>query len=228
MDSCKVPEHIAIIMDGNGRWAKEKGLPRTAGHKEGVEALKRTVTACKELGVKFLSVYAFSTENWKRPEKEVKFLQSLLKKMLSKEVDKLAKQGVRLRFIGELSVFSEDLRKNIKEAEDKTITNKDYQLNIMLNYGARDEILKAVNTAIKNGKEVNEEDFSKLLFTADSPEPDLIIRTSGEMRLSNFLLWQSAYSELWFTKVYWPDFNKDILEIAIKDYSLRKRRFGGI
>jgi undecaprenyl diphosphate synthase len=224
----EVPEHIAIIMDGNGRWAKERGLPRTAGHKEGGEALKRTIRACRELGVRYLSVYAFSTENWKRPEEEVSFLQSLLHQALLSEVKKLAKQGIRLRFLGDLTAFSEDLRKKIQEAEDLTAVNTEYQLNIMLNYGSRDEIICAVNKAITSGKEVNEADFSNLLYTTGIPDPELIIRTSGEKRLSNFLLWQSAYSELWFTDTYWPDFNKEVLQQAIAEYALRCRRFGGL
>ncbi|MEI7941971.1 MAG: polyprenyl diphosphate synthase [Candidatus Riflemargulisbacteria bacterium] len=226
--SSEVPEHIAIIMDGNGRWAKERGLPRTAGHKEGGEALKRTIRACRELGVKYLSVYAFSTENWKRPEEEVSFLQSLLQQALLKEVKKLAKQGIKLRFLGDLSAFSADLRNKIKEAEDFTAVNTEYQLNIMLNYGSRDEMINAVNKAIAAGKEISEVDFSDLLYTTGIPDPELIIRTSGEKRLSNFLLWQSAYSELWFTDTYWPDFNKDVLQEAISEYSSRNRRFGGL
>ncbi|MDD4527069.1 MAG: isoprenyl transferase [Candidatus Margulisbacteria bacterium] len=223
-----VPQHIAIIMDGNGRWAKERGLPRTAGHKEGAEALKRTITACSELGVKYLSVYAFSTENWKRPKEEVNFLQTLLQQVLSKEVNKLSKRGVKLRFLGDMSAFNEKLRHKIKEAEEKTSSNTQHQLNIMLNYGSRDEIVKAVNFAIKEGKELTVEGFNGLLYTEGIPDPELIIRTSGEQRLSNFLLWQAAYSELWFTDAYWPDFNKELLQQAIHDYSLRGRRFGGV
>lgn len=226
--SSEVPEHIAIIMDGNGRWAKERGLPRTAGHKEGGEALKRTIRACRELGVKYLSVYAFSTENWKRPEEEVSFLQTLLQQALLNEVKKLAKEGIKLRFLGDLSAFSQDLRNKIKEAEELTAGNTEYQLNIMLNYGSRDEMIYAVNVAIKSGQEVTEDIFSSLLYTAGIPDPELIIRTSGEKRLSNFLLWQSAYSELWFTDTYWPDFNKDVLQQAISEYSSRSRRFGGL
>ncbi len=226
--SSSVPEHIAIIMDGNGRWAKERGLPRTAGHKEGGEALKRTINACKDLGVKYLSVYAFSTENWKRPEEEVSFLQGLLLQALHNEVKKLAKVGVRLRFLGDLSAFNSELRENMRKAEEATADNSNHQLNIMLNYGSQDEIVRAINQAIKEGKEVTRESFSQLLYTSGIPDPELIIRTSGEQRLSNFMLWQAAYSELWFTDAYWPDFNKELLQQAIDDYNSRARRFGGL
>ena len=228
MNQQTIPEHIAIIMDGNGRWAKQRGIPRTAGHKEGGKALKKIIRACKELGVKQLSVYAFSTENWKRPEEEVSFLKGLLKNALLKEVKKLSKEGVRIRFLGQLDAFEPELVTQIRETEEYTKDNSEHQLNIMLNYGSRAEIVQAVNKAVANGEEITEEIFSELLYTKDIPDPELIIRTSGEQRLSNFLLWQAAYSEFYFTDTYWPDFDKKELEKAIADYSSRKRRFGGL
>jgi undecaprenyl diphosphate synthase len=228
MDYSNIPTHIGIIMDGNGRWAKQRGLPRNAGHKEGAEALKRTVRACKEFGIKYLTVYAFSTENWKRPTTEVKFLKGLLKTLLIKEAKKMIKEGIKIKFLGDLDAFDEQLKAKMLEAEKLSEKNCQYQLNIMLNYGARNEIIKAVNAAIEKQEPITEESFSHLLYTKDIPDPDLIIRTSGEQRISNFLLWQIAYSEFWFTDKFWPNFDKDLLQEALADFASRKRRYGAL
>ncbi|MDD5457103.1 MAG: isoprenyl transferase [Candidatus Margulisbacteria bacterium] len=229
MDAQTIPSHVAIIMDGNGRWAKKRGLPRTLGHKEGLKALKRTVKNAYSLGIRYLSVYVFSTENWKRPKDEVSFLLGILDSLLVKEVKELHKNEVRVRFVGDLNALPESTQKKIKWAHEHTDKNKKLQLNLLVNYGGRQEIIHAVKFLAKNPqKAITEENLRACMFDPQTPDPELIIRTGGEKRLSNFLLWQSAYSEFWFTKEFWPDFNKEHLQKALDDYSKRDRRFGGI
>ncbi len=225
-----LPAHIAVIMDGNGRWAKRRGLPRSAGHQRGGEALGRTIQEACSLGIKYLSVYAFSTENWKRPQEEINALQELLKKVLTEQVEDLKKRKIRVRFLGDLSKFSQELQELINKAEKATgFADARLNLNIMLNYGGRPEIVAAVNKIINdNIKQVDEAKFSQYLYTANLPDPDLLVRTSGELRVSNFLLWQIAYSEIWITKKLWPDFNGRLLRQAVKAYQKRDRRKGGI
>lgn len=235
IDKNKLPIHIGIIMDGNGRWAQKRGMMRFYGHKAGVNAVREVVKASRELGVKYLTLYAFSTENWKRPKEEVNFLMDLLVEYLSKEVDELNKNNVLINFIGDISVLPQKCKIEIDRAQNVTKNNSGLVLNIALNYGGRDEIIKAVKkicTKILNNElsieEITEQTISENLYTKNQPDPDLIIRTSGEKRLSNFLLWQSAYSELWFTEVLWPDFSKEHLIEAILYYQTRQRRFGGV
>ncbi len=230
-----IPNHIAIIMDGNGRWAKKRNLPRTAGHKAGVEALRDIISTSSELGIKHLTLYAFSTENWKRPQKEINALMELLVFFLNKEVMELHKNNVKINVIGNIYKLPKNAILKIKEAIKLTSKNTGLTVNIALNYGGRPEIIKAVKTICKdiiNGNievdNIDEKLFSDYLDTKDIPDPDLVIRTSGELRLSNFLLWQVAYSEFWFTDIHWPDFNSDYLLKAIKDYQNRIRRFGGL
>ena len=226
----KGPQHIAIIMDGNGRWAEKHFLPRLAGHQAGTENLREIIKACVEFGVKYLTVYAFSTENWKRSPDEVSGLLKILAESLEKELGELHKQGVQLRHIGRLERLNAELSKKIREAMELTKNNQRLVLNIAWNYGGRDEIVYAVEQVVKEGiksNEVNEETISRHLFTANLPDPDLVIRTSGEMRTSNFLPWQTAYSEWYFTPILWPDFKKPELEKAIEAYNQRERRFGG-
>lgn len=221
-------EHVAIIMDGNGRWAKSRGLPRVMGHHAGVKAVERTARAAKELGVPCLSLYAFSTENWKRPRGEVLGLMGLFRYYLRSKLDELCKEQVRLRFAGAVSELPEDITAILAEAEEKTRNFQESQLVVCVNYGGRREILDAVNKMIAAGETgpVTDEAFRKYLYLPDLPDPDLIIRTSGELRLSNFWLWQSAYSEYYFTDKYWPDFDKQDLLDAIEDYYERERRYG--
>ena len=226
----KGPQHIAIIMDGNGRWAEKHFLPRLAGHQAGTENLREIIKACVEFGVKYLTVYAFSTENWKRSPDEVSGLLKILAESLEKELGELHKQGVQLRHIGRLERLNAELSKKIRAAMELTKNNQRLVLNIAWNYGGRDEIVYAVEQVVKEGiksNEVNEETISRHLFTANLPDPDLVIRTSGEMRTSNFLPWQTAYSEWYFTPILWPDFKKPELEKAIEAYNQRERRFGG-
>jgi undecaprenyl diphosphate synthase len=224
-----IPAHVAIIMDGNGRWAKKRALPRIFGHKQGVKTIKKIVKAASSLGIKVLTLYAFSTENWKRPKSEIKALMVLLKYFLSKEVDELNKEGVKLRALGDLSKFSEDIKIEIKKACDLTCNNTGLNLNIALNYGARQEILQAFEKMLKQGiKKPTEAILSSFLYTAGQPDPDLLIRTSGEFRISNFLLWQIAYSEIYIVDKLWPDFSKKDLESAIINFQRRQRRFGGV
>ncbi len=227
-----IPRHVAIIMDGNGRWAKEKKRPRSFGHKEGVKRVRDIVARCKEIGVSTLTLYAFSTENWKRPEVEVGLLMSLLLRYVKSEVEELNLQGVCLRLIGDLSPLSEQLKLAAQDAYERTRKNTDLTLNIAVNYGSRAEILhatKRIAHMIGAGEitedDITEELMNSLLYT---DAPDLLIRTSGEKRLSNFLLWQCAYSELYFTDTNWPDFDGAQLDSAIEEYSQRTRRFGGI
>ncbi|MCY6483941.1 isoprenyl transferase [Clostridium aestuarii] len=234
-DIKNIPQHIAIIMDGNGRWAKRKGLPRTLGHKSGVEALRGIVKECSKLKVKYLTVYAFSTENWKRPAQEVNVLMKLLVEYLKREIEELNSEGVVVKHIGDISKLPEICQQELIKAYEKTKPNKGLVLNLALNYGGRDEIiyaLKKIGKEIQNGSltcnSINEKLISDNLYTAKIPDPDIIIRTGGEQRLSNFLLWQCAYSEFWYTNVKWPDFKKEHLHQAIYSYQNRDRRYGGI
>jgi undecaprenyl diphosphate synthase len=214
-------------MDGNGRWAKQKGLPRTAGHSEGAKALRAVIKACQEFGVPQLTVYAFSTENWGRPEEEVGFLMGLFSRTIDKEVADLIKNEISIKFLGRLSKFSPSLQKKMKEAMEKTKHLKRGRLNVMVNYGSRAEIVDAVNEIIREKQGVvTEEGFSKHLYTKDLPDPDLLIRTASEFRVSNFMLWQIAYSEIYVTPTFWPDFRRDQLKDAIADYQKRERRYG--
>lgn len=227
----KVPGHIAIIMDGNGRWARHRRLPRIEGHRRGAISLKEAVKACVEFGVKYLTVYAFSTENWRRPKEEVSFLMSLLSSTIDREIGELDRNKVRVRFLGRVSMLPEKLRGKIRSAEEKTKGNSRLNLNIMLSYGGRAEIVDAVKSIVKNhvkNDRISEELISRSLYTGGMPDPDLLIRTAGEMRVSNFMLWQLAYTEIWVTDVLWPDFRKKHLLEAISDYGSRIRKFGGL
>jgi undecaprenyl diphosphate synthase len=224
-----VPDHIAIIMDGNGRWAKKRGLPRLAGHQAGTENLRRIIRSCVELGVKYLSIYAFSTENWGRPKEEVEGLLKILESVIEKELKELHGEGVRLRHIGRLDKLPGELRNKVERAIEMTKDNDKLTIVLAFNYGGRDEIVYAVEQLVRQGvkaEDVNEALISHNLFTAGIPDPDLIIRTSGEMRLSNFLIWQAAYSEYYVTPTFWPDFDKAELQKAIEAFCQRSRRFG--
>ena len=228
------PRHIAIIMDGNGRWAKKRGLPRTAGHAAGGEAFRRIANYCRTLGVKYLTVYAFSTENWKRSEEEVSGIMRLLGKYLTEALADMEKNRVRFKFFGDLSRLSPELRKLCLDAESRS-ADYDVQVNFCLNYGGRDEIVKAASAFAKDvqagtyaPEDLTEELLSGYLYSKDVPDPELIIRPSGEQRTSNFLLWQSAYSEYVFMDVLWPDFGPDDLDKAIEEFNRRNRRFGGV
>jgi len=223
-----VPKHIAIIMDGNGRWAKARHLPRTAGHKRGVDTTKAVVKHAGEIGVEYLTLYAFSTENWMRPEGEVKDLMAMLRRFLKSDAIELLDNDVRLRVIGNRDRLSNDIVAMIESLENKSKNNNGMNLIIALDYGGRQEILNAVNNAIEIGENIKEEDFSKYLYTANIPDPDLLIRTSGEKRISNFLLWQCAYSEFIFTDILWPDFKPEDFDECIHEYQNRDRRYGGI
>jgi len=227
----KIPAHIAIIMDGNGRWALERGLPRLSGHKAGTENLREVIEACAEFGIKYLTIYAFSTENWNRPEEEIQGLMGIFRTMLDRELNNLHKNGVQLRHIGRLDGIDQRLQQKIQEAIKLTQGNQTLILNVAFNYGGRDEILQAIKEIVLNGENIEDLDddlFSKYLFTAGSPDPDLIIRTSGEFRISNFLIWQGAYAEWYFTPTYWPDFNKEELYLALLAYNERDRRYGKV
>jgi undecaprenyl diphosphate synthase len=227
----KVPYHIGIIMDGNGRWAQRRRLPRVAGHRAGTENIRRVLTACVEFGIKMLTIYAFSTENWKRPEEEVKGLMSIFARVIDRELEELHQQGVRLRHVGRLEGISDDLRAKVYRAIDLTKNNNRIILNVAFNYGGRAEIVDAVRRIIRDGipaDEVTEDLIGHYLYTADCPDPELIIRTSGEFRTSNFLLWQAAYSEYYVTTTYWPDFDKEELYKALLAYGQRDRRFGEV
>ncbi|MCX8081898.1 MAG: isoprenyl transferase [bacterium] len=224
-----VPSHIAVIMDGNGRWAKKRGLPRIAGHREGLKAVRRIVKAASNYGVKYLTLYSFSTENWKRPPEEVKFLFHLMEERLRAEGEKLHKNNVRVYFIGKREQLPEKLIKTMLYIEKKTHKNTGLNLIFAINYGSRQEIVDAVRKCVSSEeKDITEEMIEKNLYTAGIPSPDLIIRTSGEKRMSNFLLWQSAYAELYFTPVLWPDFTENDFLKALFDYQRRQRRFGGV
>jgi len=225
----KVPTHVAIIMDGNGRWAKQRGLPRSEGHRQGTENLRRTIRGAVEFGVKIMTIYAFSTENWSRPRREVMLLMRILEMVIDRELRELHDEGVQIRHIGELDGIEPRLAKKVTEACDYTKDNQRLILNVAFNYGGRDEIVHAVQEIIRDGipaDEVTEDTISSYIYTSDLPDPDLIIRTSGEFRLSNFLIWQGAYSEIYTTPTYWPDFDKVEFYKALVDYGNRRRRFG--
>ncbi len=224
-----LPRHIGFIMDGNGRWAKQRGLPRLAGHRAGAENLRRVLRACGEWGIKYVTIYAFSTENWGRPKEEVEGLLNLLDQYIDKELPELVKEGVQVRHIGRMDGVPERLQEKIRQAVEATKGNDRLILCVAFNYGGRAEIVDAVRKIIAEGyrpEEVDENLISSHLYTAGIPDPDLIIRTAGEMRLSNFLLWQSAYAEYYSTPVYWPDFDEEELYKALLDFSRRERRFG--
>jgi undecaprenyl diphosphate synthase len=229
MEIAKVPTHVAIIMDGNGRWALARKQPRLAGHRAGVENLRRIITACVEFGVRHLTIYAFSTENWGRPREEVDGLLFILNEVLDKELGELNKQGVQLRHIGRLEALSPGLQKKVRGAMELTRNNDRLVLNVAFNYGGRDEIMHAIQQMLADGikpDEVDSDLVSRYLYTAGQPDPDLIIRTAGELRVSNFLLWQGAYAEYYAADVYWPDFDKEQFRLALEQYSQRERRFG--
>jgi len=229
------PAHVAIIMDGNGRWAKSRGLPRLAGHRAGVEALRQTVRAAPGLGISYLTVYAFSSENWSRPKSEVSDLLGLLKLFIRRDLAELHQNGVRVTVIGDRTSLQPDIRGLLEEAESLTALNDALTLVIAFNYGGRDEIARAARKLAQSAvrgeidpEEINPEIFAAALDTTGIPDPDLVIRTSGELRLSNFLLWQAAYSELAFLPCYWPDFSAEHLAEAVRDFGRRERRFGGL
>lgn len=226
-----IPSHVAIIMDGNGRWARSRGLPRLAGHRAGVDNLRRVLEACVEYGINILTIYAFSTENWNRPESEVRGLIAILEEVIDHELKSLHENGVQLRHIGKLERLTPTLQDKVRRAIELTKDNDRLILNVAWNYGGRAEIVDAIQTMIREGiqpEKITEELVSRYMYTSDCPDPDLIIRTSGEMRVSNFLIWQGAYSELYVTPHYWPDFGPDELLEAIHDYAQRERRYGQI
>ena len=230
-----MPQHIAIIMDGNGRWAKSKGLMRVAGHRVGVQALKNTISALDELGIGHLTVYAFSTENWKRSKDEVDALMELITEFINKEIDYLDEKGVRVNPIGDISALTPKALESISYAKEKTKHNSHIVFNVALNYGGRQEIVRAAKAICEDVKrdalqieDIDEALFSSYLYTAGQPDPDLVIRSSGELRISNFLLWQIAYSEFWITNILWPDFKKEDLWQAVWEYQNRDRRYGGV
>lgn len=229
------PGHVAIIMDGNGRWAKKRGLPRIAGHKEGMDVVREIVITAAKSEIKILTLYAFSTENWSRPKSEVDFLMKLPKEFLHIYLPEMIENNVRIETIGEFERLPKETKKAIQYAKDKTNNNNGLLLNFALNYGGRFEIMRAIKQMVADAEEskvsidtLDENTFSKYLYTGGLSDPDLLIRTSGEQRLSNFLLWQLAYSEFWFTNILWPDFNSEIFKEALYDYQQRKRRYGGI
>jgi len=221
-----VPRHIAVIMDGNGRWAKRRLLPRLAGHKQGVESLRRCARACVERGVQVLTVFAFSSENWSRPQEEVSGLMSLLANALAKEVAQLSRDGVRLYFVGDRQGLSDKVREGLAEAERITAHNTHLILNVCFNYGGRWDIAQAAQKLVAQGLELSPENLDKAMALAHVPDPDLMIRTGGETRISNFLLWQAAYTELFFSNALWPDFDEAALDEAIAVFGGRERRFG--
>lgn len=229
MKNNNIPSHIAVIMDGNGRWATKRGKPRLFGHRAGIESLKRTIDACLEFRIKILSIYAFSTENWKRPKEEVDGIFNLVDEFGEEELAPFKQKGVKVRVMGDITKLPEKLRNTLIKMIDETKNNDKLILNIGLNYGGRAEIVRAVNLLIEEGKtKCTEEDIQSKLYTFDLPDPDLIIRASGENRISNFMLYQCAYSEFYFPKVHWPDFNKKQIQKAIKAYQKRNRKFGGL
>lgn len=228
-----LPKHVAIIMDGNGRWAKKRGLPRTAGHSAGAETFRKIATYCKDLGMDYLTVYAFSTENWKRPQEEVDAIMQLLEKYLLESIEKMERDGIRLKILGDTEPLSDKLKALIERTDKISSEIKGFQANICLNYGGRDEIIKAARkyaqqVAEGRDNDIDEKEFSSFMYSDGIPDPDLIIRPSGEIRTSNFLLWQSAYSEFYFTDVLWPDFDEAELDKALEAYSKRSRRYGGV
>ena len=228
VDMSRLPRHIAIIMDGNGRWAKKRGLPRTAGHKAGAETFRDIATYCRELGVEYLTVYAFSTENWKRPKDEVDTIMELLEQYLQEAINTMERNHIRLKILGDTAALSPKLQQMVAQTNTISTHYEGFQANICLNYGGRSEILRAARLCAEAGEEWTEENFGKYLWSAGIPDPELIIRPSGELRLSNFLLWQCAYSEFCFCDTLWPDFDRAALNRAIIDYQGRDRRFGGV
>lgn len=229
--AARVPSHVAVIMDGNGRWARQRGLPRLAGHRAGTDNIRRIIEAAVEHEVKYLTLYAFSTENWNRPVEEVRGLMGILGQVLERETGELHKNGVRLRHLGTTAGLEEDLVRRIAAATNLTRDNDRITVNVALNYGGRAEIVEAVRRLMRDGvspEDVSETRLASCLYTAGAPDPDLVIRTAGEMRLSNFLIWQAAYAEYWSTPLYWPDFGKDEFHKAIVDYGRRQRRFGAL
>ena len=227
----KMPQHVAMIMDGNGRWAKSRLMPRTVGHKAGVDTIKRIAIHAHKLGIKLLTLYAFSTENWKRPASEVDYLMKLLIKFVEKKIDQLMEEDCRINFLGDLSALPDATRDAVNKALEKTKNNKSLFINIALNYGGRDEIVHAVKKIVEKGyrpDEITEDLISENLYTASIPDPDLLIRPGGELRISNFLIYQIAYSELYFTDVLWPDFDEDELDKALEAFANRNRRFGAL
>ncbi|MCD1257785.1 isoprenyl transferase [Paenibacillus athensensis] len=235
IDLNNVPEHVAIIMDGNGRWARQRGLPRVAGHHSGMKNVKKITMAANGLGIKALTMYAFSTENWKRPKEEVEFLMKLPQEFFPLEINELIANNVRIRMTGWSEGLPDYTLNAIEDAIERTKENDGLILNFALNYGSRKEMLSGVQDIIRDvqsgklqAQELTEERFSQYLLTSDLPDPDLLIRTSGELRISNFLLWQLAYSELWFTEAYWPEFTEELFYQAIAEYQRRARRYGGV
>jgi len=235
LDQDRLPKHVAVIMDGNGRWAKSRGLPRIVGHRQGVEALKNLLRCCDDWGIKALTAYAFSTENWGRPLEEVEFLMALFERVLMRELREMMAENVRIQFVGNLVALPQSLQSQIQHSMNQTKENKGIQFTVATNYGGRQEILqatRAIATQVQQGilqpEEIDEALFSRHLYTANICDPDLLIRTSGEMRLSNFLLWQMAYAELYITDTYWPDFDRIQFHQALFAYQQRERRFGKV
>ena len=233
IDADNLPQHIAIIMDGNGRWAQKHTIGRIRGHRKGAQAVRTVVRACREIGIKYLTLFAFSVENWDRPAKEVQALMFLLEEYLKKELEELQKQEIRLTTIGDIERLNPSVKEKLLQVKESTLKNDKMVLNLALSYGAKDEIICAVKKIIEDDKagkididKLDKETFSNYLYTSGMPDPDLLIRTSGECRISNFLLWQLAYTELYFTNILWPDFTKDDLFKAIASYQKRERRFG--
>jgi undecaprenyl diphosphate synthase len=233
--TAKIPRHVALIMDGNGRWAEARGLPRSAGHKAGIDALRRALRAAADFGIEYLSIYSFSTENWKRPKTEVDMLMSLLREYIQRELAEIHKNNIQLRIIGHYELLPNEVRQDLDEAIELTSRNTGMVLSVALNYSARTELVDAFNKIRKGihegtmpDEEITEETISKHLYTQGLPDPDLLIRTSGEMRVSNFLLWQIAYSEIWVTETCWPDFKRRDLLQAVIDFQKRERRYGGL
>ena len=233
-EDSRVPRHIAIILDGNGRWAKKRGLPRTAGHAVGAETFRKIATYCREIGVEYLTVYAFSTENWRRPENEVSTIMKLLGNYLQEAIDTMEREHIRMKVLGDLEAMSPELQEMVAKTDEISRRYEGSQVNICLNYGGRDEILHAARRYARDyaaGKaegELTEETFASYLYSAGIPDPDLLIRPGGELRLSNFLLWQCAYAEFYFTDVLWPDFTPEELDRAIEAFNARNRRYGGV
>lgn len=228
MSEIKIPKHIAIIMDGNGRWAKERGLNRTAGHEEGAKTVRKITSYCSDIGIKYLTLYAFSTENWERPKLEVEFLMKLLDRYLKKELSVYLENNIKFKAIGDISRFSKTLQNTIYETQNKTASCTGLTQVLALNYGSKNEIIRAIKKLNESNLEVTEENFETCLDTAGMGDVDILIRTSGEVRLSNYLLWQNAYAEMFFTQTYWPDFNESELDDILSDFSNRERRFGAI
>ncbi len=229
IDKNRIPKHIAFILDGNGRWAQKRGLPRTAGHKAGIKAVRETVLNALEMGIGYISLYAFSTENWNRPQEELDYIFNQLKEYVDSDLSEYVEKGIKLVTSGDITKFPKDIYEAMKRGVEETKNCAKLVVNLCVNYGGRDDIITAVNKIIKAGvKKVTEKEFSNYLYTAGMPDPDLIVRTSGERRLSNFLMYQGAYSEFYFPKIYWPEFNKKQLQLAIIEFQGRDRRFGKI